>query len=54
MTALTELEKTLLDACRIALRQLYASSENAPCCGAPAWKALTEAIEIAEKKGPLA
>lgn len=28
MTALTELEKTLLDACRIALRQLYASNEN--------------------------
>lgn len=48
MRELTELEKVLLNACRIALRQLDYDGDDKTAFHGAAWDALTRAIAQAE------
>lgn len=49
MRELTELETTLLAACRVALRQLEYDGDDKTAFHGAAWDALTKAIAKAEQ-----
>jgi hypothetical protein len=48
MPELTDLEATLLTACRLALRQLEYDGDDKTAFRGAAWEALTKAIALAD------